>query len=491
MGSILSRFLEIAADGDRIAVVDGSRRVTYGTLLDTAHQVADLIPDSASFLVGLRMERNWTAIAAMIGTLIKKRAYVPIDPWYPDERQQYIASDARVSHIISNADDDLQVEVFADTSRPGHSVPPDTMYVIYTSGSTGTPKGVTVTQNNVNSLLEAAMTDLPLESGLRWSVFHSLSFDFSVWEVWGSLLSGGCAVLVDRESAIDPFLLTDILLRERVNVLSIVPSGFSILLREVATAGHVLPDLRCVIFGGEAIRPNDITEWWRAQVSQNCSMINMYGITETTVHVTQCVLTPQILGEMSPGRTPIGSPLSNAEVKISRDGGATSCPPGQTGEIIVFGNGLAAGYLGRPALTNERFPIIAGKRAYHSGDLGVYTPEGSLAYVGRNDEQVKIRGYRIELGEVESILANHIAVEAAACAVYPGPDHSDRLVACIVGRGDKLDTRNLRRWLANRVPSYLMPARFVAVDSLPITDNGKLDRGALTKMVAALFDTPN
>lgn len=490
MDSVLSRLLEVVrADHDRLAVVDGTCRITFGELLIAAQRIAGLIRDDAGPLVGIRMGRSWAAIAAMIGVLISGRAYVPIDPSCPDERQRYLESDARLSHIITDEGGDPRVQRRPDSPVPAHIVPAGTMYVIYTSGSTGAPKGVVVTQANVTSLLTAAMAVLPLRDGLRWSAFHSLSFDFSVWEIWGALLSGGCAVLVDRESAIDPPLTADLLARERVNVLSMVPSGFAGLLREVVTSGRALPDLTCVVLGGEAVRLGDVVEWWRARVSTDSAMINMYGITETTVHVTQCLLTPELIADASPGRTPIGSPLPNAQVQISVDGGATTCVVGEPGEIIVSGAGVAVGYLGRPVLTAERFPELDGKHSYCSGDWGVRTPEGTLLYVGRVDDQVKIRGYRIELGEIEGVLARHDDVAAAACVVYCEPDRSDRLVACIVGRGGAPDTRSIRRWLASKVPSYLMPARIIGVDDLPTTESGKVDRNAVAALAADSFRT--
>jgi acyl-coenzyme A synthetase/AMP-(fatty) acid ligase len=219
-------------------------------------------------------------------------------------------------------------------------------------------------------------------------------------------------------------------------------------------------------------------------------MINMYGITETTVHVTQCVLTPDLVAGAAPGRTPIGVPLPNARVRISLDGGVSPCADGELGEMVVFGGGVAAGYLGRPELSAERFPELDGQRGYRSGDWGVRTPEGTLLYIGRVDDQVKIRGHRIELGEIEGVLARHEDVAAAACVVHREPDRPDRLVACVVGRDGAPDARGIRRWLTGQVPHYLVPARIIGVDDLPTNASGKVDRAALTALATDSFRTP-
>lgn len=485
-GTVLGRLLEVASTAPAApALADGTVTVSYGDLLDKARSVASAIPADAGRLIGIRMGRTWSAVAAMIGVLATGRAYVPVDPAYPEPRQRYIEADARLSRVVTDGPQGPQVLCLSEDA--GHDVPAGTMYVIYTSGSTGTPKGVVVTQDNVMSLLDATAVTLPVQRAQRWSIFHSLSFDFSVWEVWGALLSGGCGILVDHQTAIDPQVLAGFLARSRVNVLSIVPSAFTGLVRAASRSGFTLPDLTAVVFGGEAVRLGDVTQWWQAGVAPDCAMINMYGITETTVHVTACRLTPGLVAAAVPGRTPIGRPLPNATVRVSRDGGDTTCADGEPGEMVVSGAGVAAGYLGLPDLTASRFPVLNGKRSYRSGDWGVITAAGDLLYIGRVDAQVKVRGHRIELGEIEGVLERHEDVAAAACVVHREPGRPERLVAYVVGREGMPDGRALRRWMSGQVPSYLVPARVVAMDDLPTTANGKADRSALTALAAGLF----
>lgn len=487
VGSVLNRLLDVAeARSVAPALIDGDIVISYGELLEAARALAAAMPADAGQLIGIRMGRSWSAVAAMIGVLLTGRAYVPVDPSYPEPRQRYIEADACLSHAVTDGPDGPAVALLS--GGLGHDVPDDTMYVIYTSGSTGAPKGVVVTQDNVLSLLDSAAATLPIREGRRWSVFHSLSFDFSVWEVWGALLSGGCAVLIDRETAIDPQVLGQMLAQAHVNVLSIVPSAFTGLARFAIRAGLTLPDLDMVIFGGEPVRLGDVTQWWQADVAPDCAMVNMYGITETTVHVTACQLTPSLIAAAAPGRTPIGRPLPNATVHISRDGGGTICADGEPGEMVICGNGVSAGYLGRPDLTTSRFPVLSGQRAYRSGDWGVRTANGDLLYVGRIDAQVKVRGHRVELGEIEGVLEQHDDIDAAACTVYRDADRPERLVAYVVGRDAAPDARAVRRWMSGQVPAHLVPARIVAVDDLPTTASGKIDRSALTKLATRLFE---
>ncbi|MGL4340199.1 MAG: amino acid adenylation domain-containing protein [Rhodoglobus sp.] len=490
-GEIWARLHAVAlTEPDRLAVIDGDERISFGALLLEAQRIAALIPSDARPLIGLEMGRSWRTIAAMIGVLHAGRAYVPIDPEYPVTRRRQIRDDARLNFLITDEERETQVVAVGDQYLVSHELNADAMYVIYTSGSTGVPKGVVVTQANVISLMDAASTALEMRPGQRWSVFHSFSFDFSVWETWGPLLSGGCAVLFDRATAIEPRLTLDLLEREHVNVLSMVPSAFTGLVHAAATAGRSLPELSCLIFGGEAVRLADVTRWWEAHVSPAAAVVNMYGITETTVHVTYCPLTPAVIASAIPGHTPIGVPLPNAEVLVSVDGGATTCAVGEPGEMIVFGAGVADGYLGRPDLTATKFPDVNGQRCYRSGDWGASTGDGSLVYVGRMDNQVKVRGHRIELGEIDDVLGRHAAVAAVACVVHRDSQRPDRLIAFVVSRDDSLDTRELRRWATRQVPGHLVPTRLVEVQELPITLNGKVDRTALAARAADLFTSP-
>ncbi len=282
--------------------------------------------------------------------------------------------------------------------------------MIYTSGSTGTPKGVVVTHANVDRLFTATDPWFGFNSDDVWTLFHSYAFDFSVWELWGALRYGGRLVVLSFLESRDPEGFYRLLARERVTVLNQTPSAFRQLARaEEAVLGGAPPDLalRFVIFGGEALEPASLAPWIARHGDRQPRLINMYGITETTVHVTW---RPLEEADLAAGSR-IGRPIPDLAVHLL-DAFQRPVPLGVPGEIHVGGAGLAQGYLDRPALTAERFvpdPFSGapGARLYRSGDLARRRPDGDLEYLGRVDQQVKLRGYRIELGEIESALARH------------------------------------------------------------------------------------
>jgi nonribosomal peptide synthetase DhbF len=486
---VVARLLATAQQhADDVAVLDGTHQIGYGQLVAEAQHIATAVPHHAGPLVGLALGRSWRAIAAMIGVLMTGRAYVPIDPTYPEARRAYIEADARLDTVLSDGADGNNVR--ARTVRPdapAHDVTADAMYVMYTSGSTGDPKGVVITQANLLALIDGCAEAVPITTGQRWSVFHSFSFDFSVWEIWGCLLSGGCAVLVDRVTAFDPQRMLELLKRTKVEVLSIVPSAFGGLVQAAERTGLTLPKLGLVVFGGEAIRAHDVEHWWRSAVAPSAELINMYGITETTVHVTAGALTPDRLAAAAPGRTPIGRPLPHLQVLITDAGGAL-VPDGTVGELVVTGTGVAAGYLGRPELTEQRFrPLVGGLVGYRSGDLAVRdAATDELFYAGRGDDQVKIRGHRVELGEIEAVLVRHPDIAAAACVCLHEPGRPDRLFACLVPAGADTEPAAVRRWLTQQVPSYLVPTRLFLVENLPLTASGKLDRAEVAATARTL-----
>lgn len=444
------------------------------------------------------MSRSEYVPAAILGVLKAGYPYVPVDPSYPENRQEYILSDCSVRVLLS--DDGLRPGESAVASlgwvtvaeRDGENRPaqlPDgAAYVIYTSGSTGAPKGCVVTHANVLSLLDGAGPLFSFGPDDVWSQFHSLSFDFSVWELWGALLNGGCLAVVPVEATRDPRIMLDLLTRHEVTVLNQVPSVFGHLVREIAQTGCRLPALRHVIFGGEAVVPKDVMRWWDLAAAPRAELVNMYGITETTVHVTHCRLTRELLVGTTAGRTPIGRPLPHLEVSL-RDEHGQPPGPGVPGEMWVSGAGVCAGYLGRTALTAERFRLDdrAGSvhRYYRSGDWAIQTLAGDLFYIGRRDSQVKIGGFRIELGEVAAALRALPGVGQAACAVERDSSGADQLIAYIVpdeaamhATGQTRDVQ-IRRRLGDMLPSHLVPHRVRRLARLPINGNGKLDRAML------------
>ncbi|MEW1824166.1 amino acid adenylation domain-containing protein [Streptomyces sp. NPDC088196] len=487
-----SRFRAVAARGPaRTAVTDTYGPLTYGELAEQAATVTRALRDRVApgQPVALRAGRSRHALAALLGILGAGASYLPIDPCYPEQRQRHLLEDSGTQLVVTDgelAPDETPLAELGPLRLatrppvPGAAVlPPDTAYIIYTSGSTGIPKGCVVGHAQVLALLDAAIPLFGSGADDVWTLFHSWSFDFSVWEIWGALLYGGRAVVVDQETAADPDAFAALLATERVTVLDQVPSAFGNLVTEATTSGLRLPALRHVVLGGEALVPDDIRRWWAAGVAPGAEVTNMYGITETTVHVTHCRLTPEILREAGPGRTPIGRPLGHLAIEL-RDETGRPVPTGERGEVWVGGAGVSHGYLGRPELTAERFPQApeGGGRRYRSGDWAVADAEGFLHYVGRMDGQVKLRGFRIELGEVEAALRALPGVLGAACLVDDA-GRAPALAAFVVADRDTLPPARVRELLAGRLPVHMLPQALHYLDRLPVTQHGKLDRTAL------------
>ncbi|MFF3108085.1 amino acid adenylation domain-containing protein [Kitasatospora sp. NPDC057904] len=482
----------VAAAGDSVAVSDGTLELTYRQLDERAASFAALLAGAGvnrGDRIGLCLTRTVDMAAAVLAVWRLGAAYVPVDPDNPASRIAYVLGDARVPLVLTDAADRVPAGPWRtlDTSRATDAVHTGSVrpeagelaYVIYTSGSTGRPKGVEVTHGNLAGLL--ASTEGLAKPSERdvWSLFHSFAFDFSVWEIWGALAYGGRLVVVPREVTRDPAAFLDLLVRERVTVLSQTPSAFRQLVaqEERRPAGEL--SLRLVVFGGEALDMAPVRAWWRRHAPDRPVLVNMYGITETTVHVTWRVLTPE---GTETARSPIGRALPGWRTLVL-DGRGEPVPVGVPGELYVGGAGVARGYLGRPGLTAERFvpdPFgdAPGARLYRSGDLARWTADGELEYLGRADDQVKIRGFRIELGEIEAALGRHPAVRGVTVVVRDDTPGDPRLVA-YAACADAADPRELRDFAALHLPAYMVPAAIVTLDALPLTRNGKIDRAAL------------
>ncbi|MBK6043863.1 non-ribosomal peptide synthetase, partial [Streptomyces sp. MBT55] len=355
-------------------------------------------------------------------------------------------------------------------------------YVIHTSGSTGRPKGVVVPHGNVTALVDAVREDFGLSPDDTWTCFHSAAFDFSVWEIWGALLTGGRLVVADHWTTRSPEDFHALLVRERVSVLSQTPSAFTQLAAADRDAQEAV-DARLVVLGGEPLDARPLLDWFDRHPEDRCRLVNMYGITETTVHVTAATVTRR---EALAGSRSVGRPLPGWSVRVL-DAHGRPVPPGAPGEIVVGGAGVALGYLNRPALTAERFvpdPLDpAGRRLYRSGDLGRLLPDGTLEHLGRIDDQVQVRGFRIEPGEIRHVLLEDPAVSAAAVTVTGG-DAGDaaavRIDAYVVpapGAGE--DPGPVRERAARLLPPHMVPATVTVLPALPLTANGKLDAARL------------
>jgi len=418
-------------------------------------------------------------------------AYLPLDPHNPADRLRGIAADAGARLVVTDVVTDLGPVLLAapeelDRGTDSEPLPvvdaAATAYVIYTSGSTGRPKGVVVPHGNVAALIDAVRADGYDHTDV-WTLFHASSFDFSVWEIWGCLATGGRLVVVPYLVTRSPEEFHGLLAREAVTVLSQTPSAFANLLDVDARVDRELA-LRTVVFGGEALDSRLLTRWFARHPYSTCRMVNMYGITETTVHVTARQLTP---ADAAAGTRSVGRALPGWSVSV-RDSAGRVLPPGIAGEIYVGGAGLATGYLDRAELTAQRFPYDPdGTRWYRSGDRGRLRHDGDIEHLGRLDEQVKIRGYRIELGEIRAaLLADpHLVAAVVGTDGEPSDPGGVRLVAYAVLRPDA-DPARIRHRLTLTLPDYMVPASITVLDALPLTPNGKLDTARLPAPVATV-----
>ncbi|GES28793.1 non-ribosomal peptide synthetase [Streptomyces angustmyceticus] len=481
---------------ERVAVSDGRRHLTYAELDGAANRLAHrLIALGAGpeQLVALCSTRTVDLVVGVLGILKSGAGYLPLDPRYPLERLRATVTDAGCSLAVGDevpdlglttvapAQDDLAGEpgtAPATGAEPGH-----TAYVIYTSGSTGKPKGVVVTHANAARLFTVTAEEFGFGPDDVWTMFHSIAFDFSVWELWGALLHGGRVVVVPYELSRDPEAFVRLLVDEHVTMLSQTPSAF----RQLATAAEALgfPEtaLRAVVFGGEKLEPAILKRWVERYGDDRPRLINMYGITETTVHVT---LRPLTRADFDDRRSPIGTPLADLTLHVL-DEQLRPVAPGEEGELYVGGAGVARGYLNRPELTRERFlpdPFAPGGRLYRTGDLAERGADGEVYYHGRADGQVQMRGFRIELGEIEATVLAHPDVREAVVLLREDEPGMQALVCYSVGRGgtgpDDLRAA-LREHAAERLPAHMVPSAFVPMAALPMTPNGKLDRAALPR----------
>jgi amino acid adenylation domain-containing protein len=432
-------------------------------------------------------------VVALLAVLKAGAAYVPLDPHYPAERLAFVARDTGLRVAVGEASGPCAglgltvVETGGEPADPDGGLPrigaDAAAYVIHTSGSTGRPKGVVVGHRHVAALLGATAQGFGLGPGDVWTFFHSFAFDFSVWEIWGCLLTGGRLVVVPFTVSRDPEEFHALLVREEVTVVNQTPSAFSQLVGAQAFGAGGLA-VRLLVFGGEPLDPGMLLPWFDRYPPSRCRAVNMYGITETTVHCTWHTVTR---ADALTGSRSVGRPLPGWDLHVLDDRGRPA-PPGVPGEIHVGGAGVSFGYLGRPELTAERFipdhlTGEPGSRLYRTGDLGRYRPDGQLEHLGRLDDQVKIRGHRIELGEIRGFLLEEPAVIGAAALVHGAGDAALARVDAYIVAEPGTDTREIMRRLADRLPDYLLPATLTVVAELPLTPNGKLDADRLPSPV--------
>ncbi|MFD0417377.1 amino acid adenylation domain-containing protein [Streptomyces sp. NPDC127108] len=483
--------------------LDGdTRSLTYGELAAAKDALAATLRAAGvgpGRRVAVAVPRSVEQVVALVAVVTAGGAYVPLDLAYPDERLQYVLSDAapqvvlvdpeqrdRFTGLLERAGVSAQVLVQGEGSAPEHAQPPeatapaadwhDPAYVIYTSGSTGRPKGVVVPHSSVVTLLANTQPDMGFGPDEVWVQFHSFSFDFAVWELWGALAHGSELLLPDYALTRSPVDFHQLVRERGVTVLNQTPSAFYQFVEADRHAGAPVTALRRIIFGGEALDLGRLRGWVERHGTGAPELVNMYGITETTVHVTHRVLTDDDFG---PGDdvSPIGGPIPGL-VTYLLDDRLRPVPPGREGAIYVAGDQVSLGYLGRPGLTAGRFvadPFAGdGSRMYHTGDLARRTLDGELEFTGRADDQVQLKGFRIELGEVENAVRQLDGVVDVAVTVADSGDH---LVAHVVGQApDDFAAR-----LSTELPVHMVPSRVLTTEALPLTVNGKLDRKALAE----------
>lgn len=485
----------VADNGAALAVTDGEKSLTYREFHHQAVQLASFLRKngvSTGEYVPVCSSRSVEMVVAILGIIKAGAAYVPIDPSWPEARKAFIFNACKAKLVVCNKkvehffrETALQVAVveniiampFIDGDLP---LPPadSPAYLIFTSGTTGQPKGTIIPHTNLSALLTAAHSYFQFSKADVWSLFHSHCFDFSVWEIFGCFCNGGRLVIVDEETITDAAAFGKLILEQGVTVLNQTPQNFYVL-QDYLTAVATEVPVKYVIFGGEAL---DITalQPWMKRYSPVCKLINMYGITETTVHVTFLEIKNEHLRDK---RSLVGKPLPFLRVAV-RDKDGHPLPPGIPGEICVSGWGVSSGYLNDPGLTAKKFvlPDTPDKPGtYYTGDIGIWLPEGGLVTLGRADDQVKIRGYRIGLHEVEhAIISSGLAERACVMALH-GAGRDKQLAAFVVG-GKQLTVAAVKAHLSNVMPAYMVPSWFKVLEAMPVNSNGKTDRKLLAEI---------
>ena len=498
---------QVALHPQALALRCGDDSLSYGELNAQANRLAHKLRElkvGPEVRVGIATERALALVVGVLAILKAGGAYVPLDPQYPAERLSYMIEDSGIQllltqeHLLENLPprvgvqalclEHVALDAFSADNVPNLAQPDNLAYVIFTSGSTGRPKGALLTHANVTRLLSATADEFGFGPSDVWTLFHSCAFDFSVWELYGALCTGGRLVIVPYFISREPHAFHQLLCDEQVTVLNQTPTAFRQLLPIACNSPQTLA-LRWVIFGGEALDVASLRPWYERFGNDQTTLVNMYGITETTVHVTYRALSPLDLDAKV--QSPIGRPVNDLSWYLL-DSQLQPVMPGCAGELYIAGAGLARGYHGRAGLSAERFvpsPFASGARLYRSGDLARQRADGNIDYLGRIDQQVKIRGFRIELGEIETCLKQQLGVSDAVLSVHQG-----QLCAYVVADETPADARlwreQLRTALKVDLPDYMVPSHWLLLDALPLTSNGKLDRKALPLPATDLYQRP-
>ena len=479
---------------DNVAVVFEDKKLTYRELNEKANSLArylinqDIKPGT---VIGLRLNKRLEMIIGILAIIKSGCCYLPINMQYPQDRVDFMLSDSNAKLLLGTEDSLTDMEINLpkidinlnnyniysyETTNLGLKISPeDLIYIIYTSGSTGKPKGAMLCHRNVVRLFKNDKFLFNFDENDAWTMFHSVAFDFSVWEMYGALLFGGKLVLVSDEVAQDPELFLNLMRKENVTVLNQTPTYFYKLLKVELEKEDTDLSVRYIVFGGEALKPNLIKGWYLKY--PETKLINMYGITETTVHVTFKELSESDLESSSSN---IGVPIPTLHV-IVVDKNLKLLPFGTMGEMCVLGEGVFKGYLNREDLNETKLikiPEYSDKLIYRSGDTAIMHKDGHLEYMGRIDTQVKIRGFRVELGEIEEKILKYSNIDT--CIVTKKVDEFDRELLCAYYiKNGPLNISALRILLNKHLPAYMVPQYFIEIDKVPININGKTDFKAL------------
>ncbi len=485
---------------NNIAVKINDQTITYSDLNKRANQLAYYLTNSGirrNDVVALRLNKSIEMIIGILGIIKSGGCYLPIDLSYPQERVDFMLKDSNAKLLLTNKQhvSDLDVSlnillldlansvIYSGNSENPTAInePSDLIYIIYTSGSTGIPKGVMLMHKNIVRLIKNDHFLFNFNETDVWTMFHSVAFDFSVWEMYACLLYGGKLILVPESVAKDPNQFLDLLRDEKVTVLNQTPTYFYNLLDMEMLKGDSNLMVRYIIYGGEALKPNLIKSW--KSKYPNTKLINMYGITETTVHVTFKELDEN---DLNLPYSNIGKPIPTLKVYVM-DKNLNLMPPGIEGEMCVSGLGLCKGYLNRPELNETKFvknPYNPNEMLYRSADSAIWGKNGELYYIGRIDNQVKIRGFRVELGEIEAKMLKHPAI--LKCVILPKKDNKDCHLIAYVVVSKPVSSIVLKNYISKLVPTYMVPNYFIFLDDIPLTSNGKTDRKKLLSMKLTL-----
>lgn len=482
---------------NKAAVYDSSHEWSYARLNEESNKIArhlsNRVKNSDKIIISIK--RNNYLIATIMAVLKLGKCYVPIDLSCPQDRFSYIFKDLGSTVVIGekyiksqykvdeenfiSIDKLINESALNEGSNLELPVSKDnTAYIIYTSGSTGEPNGVQISNANLLSLLEACKSKFHFNHTDVWTLFHSYGFDFSVWEIFGCILSGGKLIVVDNLTVKSPNRFYDLLVDQGVTVLNQTPTAFKLIIKEDSIKKQKL-NLKYVIFGGEALSFPILQPWAKNHPLAKTKLINMYGITETTIHVTFYEVTSQDLGDK---RSVIGKPLTNLGIYIANEDGDI-LPQGLPGEIVVFGDGVSQGYFNKTKLTKSRFysKDKDPQNYYRSGDLGKIDRNGNIEYLGRLDRQIQLRGFRIELGEIERRIIKSGLVEDCVVSFenYTADKDDHRIIAYIIPKAPFYKEDTLKSTLKEFLPLYMIPSLFVSVSEIPLTINGKVDFKAL------------